>query len=490
MISYEAYCKIHNLSTQAGLKPSQIAREMNMDERTVLSWLAEEQYRQRKSTPRGSKLDPFKGDIARWLETYPYTAQQIYQRLMEAGFDGRYTIVKEYVRKIRPKKRNAYLTLSFAPGECAQVDWGSWGSVVVGDNASRRLSFFAMVLCYSRMLYVEFTTLQTMEHFLGCHQRAFEFFGGVPARVMVDNLKSAVLNNYIGRAPVLNPKYADFSAHYGFAVSPCNVRSPHEKGRVENAVGYVKKNLLAGLEIPCFDALAPITQNWLDTVANTRVHGVTRTVPTKALSVELPHLKALPVHPYDIATVKQVRPSSQFRVSVDSNKYSVPAVCAGKELTLKQYPDRLCFYDGEQLVARHLRTCDKHQDILNPDHEKPLLEQRKKARHQLMYGRFLSLSPRAQDYYRELDSRCMNAFHHIQKIVALAEIYGEDAVFRAMEDAFEYKAFSCEYIANILEQRGRYRQKAGPLHLQRNEDMLEISLQQPDLSIYDIHKEA
>ena len=101
------------------------------------------------------------------------------------------------------------LTLAFAPGECAQVDWGSFGSVPVGQTY-RRLSFFVMVLCDSRMRYVEFTVSQTREHFLACHQHAFEFFGGIPHKVMVDNLKSAVLQRALGEAPVFNPKYLDY----------------------------------------------------------------------------------------------------------------------------------------------------------------------------------------------------------------------------------------------------------------------------------------
>ena len=127
------------------------------------------------------------------LQAHAFTAAQILVRLREQGFAGGYSIVKDYVRSIRPPKSRAYLTLAFAPGECAQVDWGSYGSVAVG-NTRRRLSFFAMVLCYSRMLYVEFTVSQSLEHFLACHKNAFDFFGHVPKKIMVDNLKSAVLS--------------------------------------------------------------------------------------------------------------------------------------------------------------------------------------------------------------------------------------------------------------------------------------------------------
>jgi transposase len=163
------------------------------------------------------------------LEQYPYSAVQIFQRIGSMGFDGGYTIVKQYVRKVRPPKHGAFLKLAFAPGECAQVDWGSYGAVNVG-NTRRRLSFFVMVLCYSRMMYVEFSVSQSMEHFLGGHHNAFDFFGCVPGKVMVDNLKSAVLRRIVGQAPVFNPRYLDFANHYGFSIAPCNVAKETKRG--------------------------------------------------------------------------------------------------------------------------------------------------------------------------------------------------------------------------------------------------------------------
>ncbi len=177
MIDYPTYCRIHDCHHQQGLNVSQIAHHLNLDAKTVTKWLAEPRYRQRPTTPRRSKLDPYKAQVQQWLETYPYSGQQIFQRLQEAGFDGKITIVRDYIQKVRPRRTPAYLTLTFAPGECAQVDWGVYGSVPVG-NTRRRLSFFVMVLCYSRMMYVEFTLSQKMEQFLACHNHAFAYFGG------------------------------------------------------------------------------------------------------------------------------------------------------------------------------------------------------------------------------------------------------------------------------------------------------------------------
>lgn len=483
MIDYHQFCHIKDLHDHQGLKVAQIAPTLGLDPRTVAYWLRQERFRPRKSSPRASKLDPFKPQIVQMLEKYPYSAAQVFQRLREHGFEGGYSLVKAYVRSVRPKRQPAFLKLAFAPGECAQADWGSFGSVRVGQT-SRRLSFFVMVLCYSRLMYVEFTLSQTMEHFLACHQHAFERFGGVPQTIMVDNLKSAVLGRPLGQAPVLNPKYAAFAKHYGFRIVPCNVGKGNEKGRVENGVGYVKKNFLAGLDIADFSMLAPAAQHWLDTVANVRLHGETRKSPVELWQSEKPHLSPLPLHPFDIATVSQVRASRQFRITLDTNRYSVPAHLAGQVLTLKTYPDRLCLYQDDKLVARHPRSYDRQGDFEDPDHPKPLLEQRRKARDHQLFMRFLALSPQAELYYRQLEQRRLSPHHHVRKIVALSDIYGHQAVARAMADALEYGAFAADYIANLLEQRARFTPQESPLHLTRREDLLDLHLQPPDLSVY------
>ncbi|HSX79417.1 MAG TPA: IS21 family transposase [Candidatus Saccharimonadia bacterium] len=483
MIDYSCFCQVKHLHVHQGLTASQIAKAISLDRRTVAYWLAQEHFRPRKPRQAPSKLDLFKPDIVRMLERYPYSAAQIFQRLHEHGFDGSYALVKAYVRTVRPRRQAAFLTLAFAPGECAQVDWGSFGTVPVGQT-HRQLSFFVMVLCYSRMLYVEFTVSQTMEHFLACHQHAFDFFGGIPHKVMVHNLKSAVLKRAVGDAPVLNPKYLDFATHHGFTIAPCNVGKGHEKGRVENGVGYVKKNFLAGLEIPDFSALNPAARYWLDTVANVRMHGETRAQPTVLWHTARPAWRPVPLQPFAIATGSQGRASRQFRVTVETNRYSVPAQYAGHALTWKTSPDRLCLSLGEQLIARHVRRYDRHTDVEDPDHPKALLEQRKKARDHKLFMRFLALSPRAEAYYLQLEARRLNPHHHVRKIVALSDIYAPEAVARAMEDAFGYEAFSSAYIANLVEQRARCPPEASALHLTRRSDLLDVRLAPPDLRMY------
>jgi hypothetical protein len=330
-------------------------------------------------------------------------------------------------------------------------------------------------------MYVEFTVSQTMEHFLACHEHAFAALG-VPTKIMVDNLKSAVLKRLTGVAPVFNPRYLDFARHHGFKIVACNVRAGNEKGRVESGVGYVKKNLLNGLEFTDFSAVNPAAQVWLNEIANVRIHGETHQRPS-----ERAHLSAPNVLPYDLGRVLTARATSQFRIAFEANRYSVPAQFSRRLLTLKAYPERLCIYDDNALIARHPRSYDRHQDIEDPDHPRELLEQRSSAREQRLLSQFLKLSNNAQAYYEGIAARRFNARAHLRKILALADIYGLPACCRAIDDALVFNAFSSEYIAHLLEARARTKSEPiSPLSLTRRADLLELELPEPDLSVYEV----
>jgi transposase len=485
MISYEIWCQIRDYRDRQHMTLGQIAAALHVHHRTVASWVAMEHYAPRKPVARASVLDPFKGLVTRLLDSHPLSAQQVFQRLREEGYGGGYTTVKDYVRRIRPKHRPAFLKLAFAPGEAAQVDWGSWGTIGVGKTR-RQLSFFVMVLCHSRRMYLEFFVAQTMEHFLAAHEHAFAAFGAVPTRIMIDNLKTGVLQHLAGCAPIFNQRYLDYSRHCVFTISACNVRSGWEKGRVENAVGYVKKNFLNGLVLGDFNAINPAAQLWLDSIANVRIHGATGQRPIDLFEQEKAHLRPLNLATYDIARIDTARVSKQFRVAFDANHYSVPVHYVGVVVTLKAYPDRLCIYHAEQLIAWHVRSYDRRQDIEDPDHPKVLVEQRKHANAQRLLLRFLALTPKAGDYHEGLMTRRLNWRNHVAKINALAAIYGDADTGRAIEDALAFDAFSCEYITNLLEARARKLPEASPLQLTRRQDLLELEIAAPDLSLYEL----
>src|SRR5271165_6804964 len=298
VIDYETFCKIHDCRNRQRLTITQTARTLGLDPRTVAAWAARSRFEPRRSRPRGSVLDPFKPGITRLLDTHPYSAQQIFQPSARGGLRRRH---HDPARLHPPHPADQAAGLSQAALRSRRVRAGRLGCLRNrrGGQNRRRLSFFVMVLAFSRQMFVEFTVSQTMEHFLACHEHGFAALG-VPSKIMVDNLKSAVLQRLAGAAPVFNPRYLDFARHHGFAIEACNVARGNEKGRVESGVGYVKKNFLHGLELADFSAIRAAAQVWLDTIANLRIHGETQRRPVDLLEQERPHLGSLNPNPYDL----------------------------------------------------------------------------------------------------------------------------------------------------------------------------------------------
>ena len=484
MIDYQQFSQIKT-GVQQGLSVSQIARATGLHAHTVRKWLNKERFEAHAgaNAPRASKLDTHRDTIRRLLAAHDYTAVQVHQRLREEGFTGGYSIVKAYIQRVRPRPEKPSLLLKFAPGECAQADWGSWGTIRVG-NTRRALHFFVLVLCHSRWLHVEFTLGQSQEWFLGAHERAFRKLHAVPRAIMVDNCKTAVLSHRRGEQIIYNPQYLDYAKQRGFEIRACAPRHPQSKGIVENAVSYVKGNFLNGLELGDFAALAPACTLWLDTVANVRIHAETRERPVDLLTKERPSLLPLLDLVSGVSSPRAVRACRRCRVQVDGNRYSVPPLHAGKMLTLELEDERLRLFSEGELVAQHRRSFERGLDIVDPGHEKELIDARRGAGRERLLSRFLALCPEASQYREGLEERRLNARAHLERIVALAEIYGNEEVGRALRDALALGAFSSEYIMNLLAQKSRVLPQPGALHLTRASDMLELDLPAPDMSVY------
>lgn len=472
---------------QDGLGFRAIAKRLGIHRRTVREALEASRPPVDSRATRGSIIDPYRGWLLARIELYPeLSAAALHRQLAERGYEGGYSLVKQTVAELRPRARKAYLTLSFEAGECAQVDWGVWKGVDV-SGGRRRLSFFVMVLCHSRMMYAEFFHGESMEYWLRAHRNAFEAFGGVPERVMVDNCKTAVLKaRRPGMDAELNPTYEDFARHYGFSISACNPFRPNEKGRVENAVGYVKGNFLAGRE-PCPpETLAPALADWLANVANVRVHGTTGKRPKDVFEqVERQALRPLPAGPHDCALVQTGVADSRFRVVVDDNRYSVPSSAASRKVQVHRHADRIVIrgMEGEPL-ADHPRCFGRKREIADPDHERALVLEMRHAHDRSRLTRFLSLGPDAGAYLAALREKRPAWRNHVDRINALVEIHGRDTLKRALTDATECCAYSAEYILNIVEARQRASPEPGPLHVTRRGDLLELDLPEPNLDIY------
>jgi len=448
---------IHTLNDE-GLSLRAIAKRLGVHRRTVRKALRQDRPMSSERPRRGSIIDPYRGWVLAKLEQYPeLTARRILDMLRKRGYLGGYTVVKECVAELRPRLKPAYFTLAFPPGDCAQVDWGVWRGVDV-PGGRRRVSFFVMVLCYSRMMYAELSMGEAMEHWLSAHRNAFTFFNAVPRRVMVDNCRTAVLTaGTVDEPTVFNPAYADLAAHYGFKPIACNVGRPNEKGRAENGVGYVKSSFLAGRDPAPLPAMAPALADWLQTVANLRTHGTTKRRPVDLFGEqEQAALLPLPGTPHHCAVRVPVVATNRFRVTVDTNRYSVPSEYASQRLTLGRHVGRITLYaKNGSLIADHVRCYGKHQDILNPEHERALVLRKRHARDRRQLERFFTLGPAAEPYLSGLREKRPDWRAHVRRINALTEIHGRDEVARLLADALEHGAFSSEYVLNILEARKR-----------------------------------
>lgn len=472
-----------------GLSIRAIARRLGLHRRSVREVLQRGDARPpRHSPPRPSMLDEHRAWIQTQLALHPdLPAQRIFSLLKsERGFEGGSSIVREFVADLRPRRRQAHFTLRFAPGECAQADWGFWKSVEV-EGTPRRLSFFVMVLAHSRMLYAELSYAEAMEHWLACHRHAFEFFGGVPEKVRVDRCKTAVAGLEPDGTPRITAEYAAFAHHYGFVVDPCNAYCPNEKGRVESGVGYLKTGFFAGREPSSLPALQAALRDWLVNEANRRIHGATGRRPADDFEAgERKHLKPLPVSPADCGVEQQAMADSRFRVTVDTNRYSVPAAFAARRVILRKYHDRIVLLTpGEhRLLADHPRCYGRRQDRLIPEHERDLILATRHVRDKRLLETFLALGSVAERYLEGLQERRPNWRSHLRRINALAAIHGRDETARGLADAIEHGAFAADYVLSVLTFRARRSPEPGPLHVTRRQDLLDLTLPEPDLDVY------
>ena len=483
MINYKDYSEIHFCFHKLEMNKSQIAQSLNLSPTTVSFWLAKDKFTKSAKRKTTSKLDVFKPRILQLLAQCPdYSGKQILHLITAEGFDGGKSIVNDYLKSIRPKARKAYLSLHFPPGDSAQVDWGVAGYINI-DGVRRKVSYFVMVLCYSRMIYVEFTLGEAQEFWLTCHENAFKYFGGVPKKVMVDNCKTAVISHCSGEDVVFNSHYQDFSNHYGFYIVACNVRQPQEKGRVENAVGYVRKNFLVGRRLEPFELLNIEVIDWLK-MANERIHGTTNKQPISLLSEE--KLQGFGKrHAYICCRKIPVKINKLFRVRFAGNTYSVPSEYAFEDAIINVFCDRISIHSKGREIAVHNRYFGSKKDIEDPMHSKNLIQTRKRASEQKILNWLQRLSPKAHIFYKELQAHSLDTTGQLNKISALQTTYTEQEIAMALEDCIKLSAFSVDYMRNILHSKRQQLPEAGPLHVSHNADQLNLRISAPNLSLYE-----
>lgn len=275
----------------------------------------------------------------------------------EHGFTGHYSSVRRLIAQIgRDRAPEATVRLTFAPGEAAQVDFGAGPQLV--DPATgeiRRTWAFVMTLCFSRHQYVEFIWDQSVRTWLGCHRRAFEWFGAVPARLIIDNAKCAI-TKACAHDPQVQRAYAECAEGYGFRIDACPPYDPQKKGIVEAGVKYVKGNFLPTRSFRDLADLNAQVRDWVLKSAGQRIHGTTRVKPLESFALERSVLLALPAVPPDLGTWHEVTVHRDCHVSFERALYSVPFALVGKRLWLRATDTVVTLYQDFAPVAIHARA--------------------------------------------------------------------------------------------------------------------------------------
>lgn len=363
----------------------QIMRELRCSYRTVEKALANAvppPYRLQK--PRGSPvLGPYQAEIERLLtenahlpRKQRYTSHTMYKRIQAQGYAGSESNLRRYVGQLRraQKRPAVYVPLSYEPGADGQVDWGEAQVEMAGERIVVQL--FVLRLCYSRNLFVMAFPTQRQEAFFAGHVAAFRHVGGVPQRLSYDNLKTAVKRILTGRNREEQSAFIAFRSHYLFESRYCTPGQGHEKGGVENGVGYVQRNFLTA--VPQVASFAELNERLLaacrEEAART-VEGAEQSIGTM-WQAEQAALYPLPAQDFLCCRSREVTLNGYSQVSFESNRYSVPVDLARKELVLRAYPFEIEILDGRQVIARHPRGYGHKQEILDPLHYLPLLEQR------------------------------------------------------------------------------------------------------------------
>lgn len=485
----ETWALIKRLHEAENLSISEIARRTNLDRKTVRGALAQSFLPVRKqSSPRPSKLDPYKDFIAQRLQQYPHLhGTVLFDEIKRLGYCGKMRILWEYLEKVRQKQKEAFLRIETLPAEYAQADWANCGTVQIG-NALRKLSCFIMVLSFSRLMYLEFTLSQCMEDFIQCHINAFRFFGGIPQKILYDNLKTVVLSR-LGTAIQFNPKFMEFAGIYLFEPIVCNIARGNEKGKVENGVKYVRGNFLSGKTVS-WPQIQTDACKWRDEIANMRIHGTTRERPVDRFEREKLLLRALPAQPYDSFIVRPLTASSQALVHFDGNAYSVPFSFAYHSVLLKASKDEILIFNPaniKHIIATHRRSFERAIAIEDPKHYEGLIAEKKKAFASKLKDQFLNLGDLAKNYLDGLIASELNVHHHIAQIMESVRLYGKTEILQAMDHALHHKAFGAPYLKNIILQQRAARgiKEPMPITIPAKPAWTQLAVEEQDLSLYD-----
>ena len=458
MIQVEEKEVIRRLHVLQGWSIRRIARERHHSRHTVRRALEDPGppvYRRQVSRPR-PVVGPFLSIIDRWLEEdqqrppkQRHTARRIYDRLVaEYGFPGGESSIRQYVRERRPRWQEVMIPLDHDPGE-AQADWGEGYFYL--NNQLTKAHFLFLRMCYSQVPFVMGFPRESLEALYTGHVAAFQELGAVPRTITYDNLSAAVKRVLTGSRREEQQQFIAFRSHHLFESNFCRPGEGHEKGSVENLVGYGRRNFLVPPpRVSSWEELNEQLRQRCRAEMGRRLRDG-RTV-AEVWEEEKSHLLPLPARPWPCCVTRPARATLSCRVSFDSNRYSVPTAYAGRNVLVRAYVDRVEIAAGERIVACHRRSYEHGQDILDPYHYLPVLLHKPRAFHQARAVRRYPWPPAFRQALAFLEERYPDGrgVKEFLRILALKEQVGERRLNEALELAIRYRCVGVDAVRQLL----------------------------------------
>ena len=471
MLVVETIAKIRRAHFIQGKSIKQICRDFGVSRNTVRKVLrsgATEFSYDRSTQPR-PKIDPWRSELdemlawnARRPKRERLTLVRIYEELRNRGYDGSYDAVRRYAaswsKALQEASADAYVPLSFDPGEAYQFDWSH--EVVLIDGVTTRVKVAHIRLCHSRMPFVRAYPRETQEMVFDAHDKAFAFFGGACARGIYDNMKTAVDAIFVGKERAYNRRFQQMCGHYLVDPVACTPASGWEKGQVENQVGVIRRRFF--VPRPKFKSYAELN-GWLEdrclayAKANTHPQMRDRTI-WEVFEEERPILVPY-IGPFDGFHAVPASVSKTCLVRFDKNRYSVDARAVGRPVEIRAYAERLeCWQDG-RIVGSHVRVFGRGKTIYDPLHYIPVLARKPGALRNGAPFKGWELPSALRHVQRKLE-RQPGGDRQMVDILGAVLADGIDAVEAACAEALSHNVHSAGVVLNIL---ARHREPPPPL---------------------------
>jgi len=442
----------------------EIARELHVSRNTVRKVLrsgATSFEYERKVQPQ-PKIGPWRPELDRLLMANDgkparerLTLIRLFEELRDLGYEGGYDAVRRYARGWRREQSavtaDAYVPLSFAPGEAYQFDWSH--EIVVINGATTQVKVAHVRLCHSRMLFVRAYPRESQEMVFDAHDRAFAFFKGACTRGIYDNMKTAVETIFVGKERAYNRRFQQMCSHYLVDPVACTPASGWEKGQVENQVGLVRERFFAPrLRVKNYDELNAWLLDQVLRYAKAHRHPEQRDRTIwEMFEAERPSLVPYAGR-FDGFHSLPASVSKTCLVRFDNNKYSVIASAVGRPVEIRAYADRIELRQDGRIVGEHPRCYGRDQTIYDPWHYVPVLARKPGA---LRNGAPFKdwVLPGAIDRVRRKLAAVQDGDRQMVEILTAVLSDGLSAVEAACADALRQGVHSADVIINILARR-------------------------------------